>query len=332
MHQNSSTAQKLGNDLDLRLRLCTCRAQEMETVPLPLRFPGLHLAAPPIFLQLLTIQPTSAPHRVLPPDAHQHALAPQTGEAGRALRHRVDPRVVAPARPRAHHRPQPDQLAEQRHAHLVRLGAVASQEVRMDQHERVHLHAVAQLLGAGAHRGVVRDVGARALPAEVDAPEVRVRGQPGLRPLLARGVRGHPLERRPRVPEERGDRVLGREAVLHRHDDGAGPRGEPVGVAVHRGVERRAEAEPAPVEEHQDRELAAGGRGGRREVYARREAGVREDGDVLGGDACGGVGGGQGEVDWEEALGAAALVHADEAGGVVDDLVAAGHGGPEIGI
>lgn len=125
----------------------------METVPLAVCLPVLHLPAPSTSLQLLTIQPSSTPHRVLSPDADKHAPAPQASEIGRALRHRVDQRVVAtPARARAHHRPQPDEVAEQRHAHLVRLGAVASQEVGMDQHERAQLHAVAQLLGAGGAR------------------------------------------------------------------------------------------------------------------------------------------------------------------------------------
>ncbi|BAT08487.1 Os09g0462301 [Oryza sativa Japonica Group] len=192
----------------------------------------------------------------------------------------------------------------------------------MDQDERVHLHAVAQLLGTGPHCGVVRDVGARALAADVDAPEVGVGGQPGLLPLT-RGVRGHPLERRPRVVVERGDRALRREAVLHRNDDDASPRGEPVGVTVRRGVERRAEAEAASMEEDEDGEpapVAAGG--GRREVDPRRHAVPRDDDDVLRGDPGGGVRGRRREVDPQEALDAAALVHADEVGGVVDDLVA----------
>jgi hypothetical protein len=95
--------------------------------------------------------------------------ATQDRQAGCTLRHRVDPQVVAPTGPRARHRPQPDKLAEHRHAHLVRLRAVASQEKGTDQDERVHLDAVPQLLGASAHSSVVRDVDARALAAEVDA-------------------------------------------------------------------------------------------------------------------------------------------------------------------
>jgi hypothetical protein len=223
-------------------------------MPLPVRLPGLHLATPPTSLQLLTVHASSAPQGILPRDTHKHAPATQGRQAGCALRHWVDPRVVAPARPRAHHWPQPDKLAEQRQAHLVRLRSLASQEEGVDQDERVQLDAVPQLLGAGAHRGVVRDVGARALAAEVDAPEVRVRGQPGIRPLVS-GVRGHPLERRPRVPVERGDRAFRSEAVLDRYNDDARPRGEPVGVAVYGGVKCGAQAEPAAVEEYQNGEL-----------------------------------------------------------------------------
>uniref|UniRef100_A0A804Q9F6 Uncharacterized protein n=1 Tax=Zea mays TaxID=4577 RepID=A0A804Q9F6_MAIZE len=176
----SSVGQKLSDDPDLRLRLCAHGAREMETVSLAVRLPVIHLPAPPTSLQLLTIQPSSASHRVLSPDAHQYASAPQASEIGGTLCHRIDQRVViAPARARAHHRPQPDELAEQRYAHVVCLGALASQEVGMDHHERAELHAVAQLLSASAHRGVVGNVRARALSADVDAPEVRVGSQPG---------------------------------------------------------------------------------------------------------------------------------------------------------
>nr|CAB3487844.1 unnamed protein product [Digitaria exilis] len=211
-------------------------------------------------------------------------------ERRRAVRERVDPRVVVEAggrRRRGHDAPHPHQVLG--HGGVALLGShlAVAQEVGVDKNDAVDPGALGETLRTGAHGHMVRDVGPGALAGEEQAGEVSAVGEPCLL-AVAGGMGGDPAERPPRVLVRGGDGVLGREAVLDGDDDGTGARREGVEVPVDDGVEGAEEAEAATVEVDHDGEPAAstgvlllGCR--RREVEA--DADVGGDGVVFGRDA-----------------------------------------------
>jgi hypothetical protein len=71
---------------------------------------------------------------------------------------------------------------------------------------------------------VVADVAAGAVPGDEDAGEVPVGGDPGV------GGGKHPLERGEAVVVPRGERVLGRQAVVDGDDERGAGGGQPVEV------------------------------------------------------------------------------------------------------
>jgi hypothetical protein len=288
------------------------------------RLPNLRLAAPSAGPEPVVVQAAAIAENVALADAHEHAAARQALQRRRAVNERVDEGVVLAGGGGAHDAPQAAQALARRRVQVVGGHLAGAQEVGVDHDEPPDLGA--QPLSAHAHRHVVRDVGARALAAEVEAGEVGVAREPGV--LAGAAVVGDdPGERLPRVGVDRGDRVLGREAVLDGDDEGVGERGEAVEVGVEGGVEGGAEAEAsAVVVDEYGQLLLLGGRVGveARELEARGDVGG--DGDVAGGDAGGGVGGGGDELRAEVAL-HPVLVDADAGHGLVHDLVVGRGGG-----
>jgi hypothetical protein len=288
------------------------------------RLPNLRLAAPSAGPEPVVVRAAAVAEHVALADAHEHAAARQALQRRRAVNERVDERVVLAGGGGAHDAPQAAQALARRRVKVVGGHLAGAQEVGVDHDEAPDLGA--QPLSAHAHRHVVRDVGARALAAEVEAGEVGVAREPGV--LAGAAVVGDdPGERLPRVGVDRGDGVLGRETVLDGDDEGVGERGEAVEVGVEGGVEGGAEAEAsAVVVDEYGQLLLLGGRVGveAREVEARGD--VRGDGDVAGGDAGGGVGGGGDELRAEVAL-HPVLVDADAGHGLVHDLVVGRGGG-----
>ncbi|CAL5081811.1 unnamed protein product [Urochloa decumbens] len=322
---------KSGNGIVLRDGVGAREVGEVEAVALPGHLEHLHLPVPPAGPEPLGVRAAAVADHILLGEADEHAPAREPPQRRRAGSQRVDPGVVVHARgARAHRAPHGHHALRHGGVGLLRRHRAGAQEVRVDEDGAGDPGAVRerQLLGAGAHRHVVRDVGAGALAADAEAGEVAVVGEPW---LLAGsgGVGGHPAQRLPGVVVGGGERVLGREAVLDGDDDGAGPRGEGGEVPVEDEVEGGVEAEAAAVEVDEDRELVAGYNtvvgsglfGCRREVEADGDVGG--DGKVLGGDARGGVHGGRDGVGAEVALHAAALVDADELRHLEDDLVVA---------
>jgi len=171
---------------------------------------------------------------------------------------------------------------------------------------------------------VVRDVGPRALAAQVEAGEVGVARDPRVPVVGVVGgeVGDDPGERVPGIGVGGGDGVFRGETVLDGDDEDVGEAREGVEVGVEGGVEGGAEAEAAAVVVDEDGEL-----GGAPVVEARREVEARGDvggdDDVPGGDARGGVRGRGDELGAEVAL-HAVLVDADAGHGLVHDLVVRG--------
>ncbi|XBH95417.1 hypothetical protein VPH35_085981 [Triticum aestivum] len=318
-----SIVEELGDDLVLGDGLFAAGLEEVEGVPLPRRLPNVGLPAPPARPEPVVVGAAAVAEHVALADAHQHTPARQGVQPRRTVHERVDERVVLPGGGRAHDAPQAGQALPRRRVQVVGGHLIGAEEVGVDHEEAVDRGAVGQPLRAHPHRHVVRDVGAGALAAEVEAGEVGVVGEPGLKASGGGGgVGDDPGERVPGVGVGGGDGVLGREAVLDGDDEDAGERGEVVEVGVEGGVEGGAEAEAAAVVVDEDGELGVVGLGGVDvgEVEARGDLGG--DDAVAGGDPGGGVGvgGGGDELGAEVALDAV-LVDADAGHGLVDDLV-----------
>jgi hypothetical protein len=314
-----STVEEATDDLVLRDGRVAVRLEEVERVPLLRRLPYLRLAAPPARREPVVVGAAAVAEHVALADAHEHAVARQRVERRRAVHERVDERVVLARGGRAHDAPQAPEALAHGGVQVVGGHPVSAEEVGVDHDEAPDLGAVGEPLLGHPHRYVVRDVGAGALAAEVEAGEVGVVDEPRL-VAIPRGVSGDPRERLPRVRVGRRDGVLRREAVLDGDDEGVGERGEGVEVGVERGVEGRAEAEPAAVvvDEHGELGLGGGGVVEAGEVEARGDVGG--DDAVVGGDAGGGVGGRGDELGAEVAL-HAVLVDADAGHRLVHDLV-----------
>ncbi|XBH73314.1 hypothetical protein VPH35_100433 [Triticum aestivum] len=318
-----SMVEELGDDLVLGDGLFAAGLEEVEGVALPRRLPNVGLPAPPAGPEPVVVGAAAVAEHVALADAHQHAPARQGVQARRAVHERVDERVVLPGGGRAHDAPQARQALPRRRVEVVGGHLVGAEEVWVDHEEAVDGGAVGQPLRADPHRHVVRDVGAGALAAEVEAGEVGVVGEPWLEASgggAGGGVGDDPGERVRGVGVGGGDGVLGREAVLDGDDEHAGERGEVVEVGVEGGVEGGAEAEAAAVVVDEDGELGVLGGVEAGEVEARGDLGG--DDAVAGGDPGGGVGvgGGGDELGAEVAL-HAVLVDADAGHGLVDDLV-----------
>uniref|UniRef100_J3MY75 Uncharacterized protein n=1 Tax=Oryza brachyantha TaxID=4533 RepID=J3MY75_ORYBR len=189
-------------------------------------------------------------------------------------------------------------------------------EVRVEQCHPLDSGAAVQAFLAGAQCEVVRDVSAGAVPGNEEARQVAVLGEPLVRP--GRGVRQHPLERRPRVVVRGRERVLRREAVVHRHGEDAPPGRERVEVGVVDGRERRLDDERAAVEVEQHGHLRRGAEAG--EVEPRADIVGRVNGDVPGRHAGERVRGRRHHVGAHEPLHPPALVLDQERGEVELDL------------
>jgi len=299
----------------------------MERVSPVRRLPKLRLAGPSASPEPVVVRAAPVAEHVALGDAHEHAGARQ-GRQGRGAVHQgVDERVVVPrGGRRAHDAPQGRQALARLGAEVVGGHPVRAQEVRVHHDEAPDPGTAVRQLplrgGGGAHRHVVRDVGARALPAQVQAGEVgvardpRVAGGGGGSEV---GVGDDPGKGVPGVSVGSGDGVLGGEAVLDGDDEGGGEAGEGVEVGVEDGVEGGADAEAAAVVVDENGELGvAVAVAEAREVEARGDVGG--DDDVPGGDAGGGVRGGGDELGAEVAL-HAVLVDADAGQRLVDQLV-----------
>ncbi|KAK3130268.1 hypothetical protein QOZ80_6BG0491140 [Eleusine coracana subsp. coracana] len=320
-----------GNGVVLRDGIGALEVNEMEAVSFPGHLEDLHLPGPPAGPEPVPVRAAAVADHVLLRDAHEHAVARHRVQRRRAVGERVDPGVVDARGARAHHPPHGHHV--RRHGRVVVLGGhlAVAQEVGVDQRDAADPDAAGEA-ALGAHRHVVRDVGAGALAGEAEAGEIAVVGEPGLVAGSGRRVGGDPDERLPGVLVRGGDRVLRREAVVDGDDDCAGARGEGGEVPVEDEVEGGVQAEAAAVEVYEDRKLLllAGvvviprPFGRRREVDA--DGYVGGYGAVLGGDARSGVRGGWDGVRAEEALHAAALEDADAVLHLEGDLVVAGAG------
>uniref|UniRef100_A0A804LUT0 Uncharacterized protein n=1 Tax=Zea mays TaxID=4577 RepID=A0A804LUT0_MAIZE len=223
--------------------------------------------APPAAPERVHVRALERPEPVLLRHRHQHPRRRQPPQHLRRQRHRVHVRVVHPVPSRADEVPR----ARRAPAH------VPPQEVGVQQRQPPD----PLLLPRRAHRQVLRDVAAGAVAGEEQAGRVAVPGQPGVpgpgpaAPRVRVRVRDHPRQRRPRVLVRRRERVLRRQAVVHRHRDDPGLGRQRVQVAVVHGVERRLDHERAAVEVHQHGEPAAGAAGdglAARPVQPHREA------------------------------------------------------------
>uniref|UniRef100_A0A8R7TMY0 Uncharacterized protein n=1 Tax=Triticum urartu TaxID=4572 RepID=A0A8R7TMY0_TRIUA len=307
----------------LRGGLVAARLQQVEPVPLPRRLPHLRLGRPPAGPEPVVVGAAAVAEHVGLGHAHEDAPARQGLEPRRAVRERVDERVVLPRCGRARDAPQPPEPLPHRRVQAVGAHLVAPRKVGVHQDEAADA-------GARPHGHVVRDVGPGAVAAKVEAGEVGVAGEPRIR--LGAGARGDlgkdPGERVPRVRVRGGDGVLGREAVLDGDDDGVGARGEGVEVGVVVGVEGGEEAEPAAVVVDEDGQPGVG-RVQAWEVETRGDVGG--DGGVAGGDPGGGVGGGSDELGAHQVALHAAPVDAEAGHGLVEKLVVASRGRRGLG-
>ncbi|WVZ92510.1 hypothetical protein U9M48_038567 [Paspalum notatum var. saurae] len=325
---SQSAAEEVADDLVLRDGLVAGRLEEVEGVALAGRLPDLGVAGPAAGPEAVVVGAAAVAEHVALADADEHAAARQGRQRRRGVHEGVDERVVLARGGGAHDAPEGAEALARGGVEAVGGHGLGAQEVGVDHDEPPDLGAVGQALRGDAHRHVVRDVGARALAAQVEASEVGVARDPRVPGAAGGGgvgggeVGDDPGERVPGVSVGGGDGVLGGEAVLDGDDEDAGERREGVEVGVEGGVEGGAEAEPAAVVVDEDRELGAGtGVGEAREVEARGDVGG--DDHVPGGDARGGVRGGRDELGAEVAL-HAVLVDADAGHGLVDDLVVRG--------
>ncbi|WVZ92509.1 hypothetical protein U9M48_038566 [Paspalum notatum var. saurae] len=320
-----SAAEEVADDLVLRDGLVAGRLEEVEGVALAGRLPDLGVAGPAAGPEAVVVCAAAVAEHVALADADEHAAARQGRQRRRGVHEGVDERVVHARGGGAHDAPEGAEALALGGVEVVGGHGVGAQEVGVDHDEPPDMGAVGQALRGDAHRHVVRDVGARALAAQVEAGEVGVARDPrvpGGRATVggASEVGDDPGERVPGVGVGGGDGVLGGEAVLDGDDEDAGERGEGVEVGVESGVEGGTDAEAAAVVVDNDGELGAGV-GEAREVEARGDVGG--DDHVPGGDARGGVRGRGDELGAEVAL-HAVLVDADEGHGLVDDLVVRG--------
>ncbi|GJN03778.1 hypothetical protein PR202_ga21256 [Eleusine coracana subsp. coracana] len=295
------------------------------------RLVQLHLPFPPAGPERVHVRPAPRAERVEPGHGHQHARARQPSPLRRRHGHRVDHGVVDAVRPCAHERPRPLAPPPRRRVPRLRRHRPLPPEVRVQQRDSPDGRVLETLLPR-AHGHVVREVAAGAVPDEEEAGRVGVPREPGVqsRPVTGPRAAEGPCERGPRVVVGRRDPVLGRQAVVHGHDERAGRRRQRVQVALVRRRGRRLRDERAAVEEHHQRQLAGGGGGGvgndAGEVKARGEAGGGVDDDVAGGDAGGRVRRGRDRVRAHEPLHAAALVQDQEREEEEVDVVVPGAG------
>jgi len=144
----------------------------MERVSPVRRLPKLCLAGPPACPEPVIVRAAPVAEHVAFGDAHEHAGARQGHQGQGAVHQGVDERVVVPCGGRrAHDAPQGRQALARLRAEVVGGHRVRAQEVRVDHDEAPDPGAAVRQPplhgGGGAHRHVVRDVGARALLAQV---------------------------------------------------------------------------------------------------------------------------------------------------------------------
>ncbi|XBH92591.1 hypothetical protein VPH35_083684 [Triticum aestivum] len=278
-------------------------------------------------VQLRLPRPAAGPERavvgalpraqpVLPGHGDQHAGGAEVLPRGRRQHQRVRVRVVDGVLARADEAPGARRRLQERRVRRVGAHRAPALEVGVEQRHALEPRAAVQALLPGAQCQVVRDVAARAVAGQEEAGEVAVPGQPLVGP--GRRVGEHPLERRPRVVVGGRQRVLRRQAVIHRHGHHAGLGRQGVEVGVVDGVEGRLHHEGAAVEVDQDGHLGGGAEA--REVDPRVDAGGGVDGDVPGRDAGERVGGRGDAVGAHEPLHHAALVLDEEGREVELDL------------
>uniref|UniRef100_A0A8R7PB45 Uncharacterized protein n=1 Tax=Triticum urartu TaxID=4572 RepID=A0A8R7PB45_TRIUA len=248
--------------------------EHLDRLPLPPQ----HGAVPPLPV-LQRVQPADGHHR-------RRERLRQLGLRARLARH-VRRRVV-PVRPLRQERPPrpvgAPHVHHRRHAlqPQLRLRALLAAEVRLQEDDAGEADGA-----AGGRRvrpplgDVVDDVAPRAVPAEEAAGEVDrdggVRGEAAGGAEVAEHV--HAVVVGGRVA------VLGREAVVHGHDDGAQLAAEAAAHAVDGRGGRGEQREAAAVEVDEDGERGPPGRLRRGGVDARPEVPGGVDGDVGGADA-----------------------------------------------
>ncbi|BAT08484.1 Os09g0462000, partial [Oryza sativa Japonica Group] len=216
----------------------------------------LHLAAPPAVAERRRVRLPALLEVVEVGHRHGHARARQLPPLRRRHGQRVHQRVVDAVLAVADERPRRLVLAPPRRVRGLRAHGVLAPEVGVEEEDAGDGHAALKLppVLPGAHRHVVRDVGAGAVAGEEQAGHVPAVPQPRLRPGPA--VLGHPVQRLPRVVVRRRHRVLRREAVVHGHRHDARLRRDLVQVVVVLGRERRLDDERAAVEEHKNGQRA----------------------------------------------------------------------------
>lgn len=139
-----------------------------------------------------------------------------------------------PHRPPAYEPPRALKLLPKPWLRRVPAHCILAPEVRMDEHQPLDARAAGYAVRARLQH---RMSWAMLAPGLSPARQIRL--------LVPAGVRGHPSEGRHGVVVVCGERVLGREAVVHRHGKHAGAGHEGVDKVVVGGGEGRADDEAA---------------------------------------------------------------------------------------